>query len=247
MTRSGGLVGAYIRPSTEQQNDQHQRDSINEYIEQSELPSNQVKQFVDIKSGSDDEREQFQELLDGIRSGDISDVVVWEISRISRDGATLQKFFDTCEEHHVTIHISDGAIDKVEPDGGGRFLADVIGMVYQQERRQLIRRVEAGVRRAKDEGKRLGRVPAGFRRDENGYLQPIIEPGEDEDSYFEIADALERIDAGSSYRSVAGTLSISRQGLSKIHQNPDRKRWYIDGESDDNRVAAALDRVDSKN
>ena len=241
------MVGAYIRPSTERQSDQHQRDSIDEYIEQSGLSNDKVKQFVDIRSGSDDEREQFQELLDGIQNGDFSDVVVWEISRISRNGATLQKFFDICEEHHVTIHISDGAIDKVEPDGGGRFLADVIGMVYQQERRQLIRRVEAGVRRAKDEGKWLGRVPAGFRRDENGYLQPIVEPEEGEDSYFEIADALERVDAGSSYRSVAGTLSISRQGLSKIHQNPDRKRWYLDGESDDNRVATALDRVDFKN
>jgi DNA invertase Pin-like site-specific DNA recombinase len=241
MPEPGGKVGTYIRPSTERQDDQHQRDSINEYIDENGFSRDKVEQFVDIESGSTDEREQFVQLLEGIRNDEFDHIIVWEISRISRHGATLQEFFDDCEEHGVTIHITDGAVEKIKPDGTGRFVADIVGMVYQQERRQLIRRVEAGVRRAKDKGKWLGRVPAGFRRDENGYLQPILEPAEGEDSYFEIAEALERLDDGDSYRSVAAKLSISRQGLSKIHQDAGRRRWYLDKESDDERVAAALE------
>jgi len=241
---NSGQIGTYIRPSTERQDDQHQRDSINTYLKEEGLPRDRVEQYVDIESGSSDEREQFNELLDAIRNDDVDHVVVWEISRISRRGATLQEFFDACEEHEVTIHITDGAVEKVKPDGQGRFVADIIGMVYQQERRQLIRRVKAGVKRAKDQGKWIGNVPAGFRRDDEGYLQPIIEPDEGQDSYFEIADAIERLDDGESYRSVARSLSISRQGLTNIHQDDERRQWYLDARAEDDRVDDALDSVE---
>ncbi|QCS43628.1 recombinase family protein [Natrinema versiforme] len=239
-------VGTYIRPSTERQNDQHQRDSINQYIDKQNLPCDRIEQYVDIESGSNDEREQFNDLLDGIRNDEFDHVIVWEISRISRRGATLLEFFDACEEHGVTIHITDGAVGKVKPDGTGRFVADIVGMVYQHERRQLIRRVKAGVKRAKDQGKWVGNVPAGFRRDDDGYLQPVVEPDDGEDSYFELVDAIERLEDGGSYRSVAKSLSISRQGLTNIHKDPGRKRWYLDGESDDDRVATALSEVNSQ-
>lgn len=242
-----GKVGTYIRPSTERQDDQHQRDSITRYIDEHGFSQDRVEQYVDIESGSSDEREQFNALLDAIRNDEFDHVIVWEISRISRRGATLQEFFDACEEHGVTIHITDGAVEKVKPDGTGRFVADIVGMVYQQERRQLIRRVKAGVKRAKDQGKWVGNVPAGFRRNDDGYLQPIIEPNDGEDSYFELVDALERLEDGESYRSVAKTLSISRQGLSSIHKDPKRRRWYLDGESDDERVREALEEVTPEN
>ena len=242
-----GKVGTYIRPSTGQQDDQHQRDSITRYIDEQDFASDGVEQYVDIESGSNDERKQFNDLLNGIRNGEFDHVIVWEISRISRRGVTLQEFFDACQEHGVTIHITDGAVEKVKPDGTGRFVADIVGMVYQQERRQLIRRVKAGVRRAKDQGKWIGNVPAGFRRNDDGYLQPIVEPDGGEDSYFELVDALKRLEDGESYRSVAKTLSISRQGLSNIHKNPKRREWYLGGESDDERVAEALEEVTPAN
>ncbi|WP_049934265.1 recombinase family protein [Haloplanus natans] len=150
---NAGKVGTYIRPSTDRQDDQHQRDSITRYIDGHDLPQDRVEQYVDIESGSNDEREQFNALLDAIRNDEFDHVIVWEISRISRRGATLQEFFDACEEHGVTIHITDGAVEKVKPDGTGRSVADIVGMVYQQERQQLIRRVKAGVKRASDQGK----------------------------------------------------------------------------------------------
>ena len=238
-----GQIGTYIRPSTNQQDDQHQHDSINEYVDNHDLPSDRVEQFVDIESGANDDREQFNELLNRIRNDEFDHVIVWEISRISRDGATLQQFFDACANHGTVIHITDGAVEKIKPDGTGRFVADIIGMVYQQERRTLIRRVKSGIKKAKDQGKWVGNVPAGFRRDEDGYLRPVIEPNDGEDGYFEVVEAIERLEDGDSYRSVARSLSISRQGLSNIHQDPDRKRWYLHGESADERVSDALEQV----
>jgi len=45
-----GKVGTYIRPSTERQDDQHQRDSITRYIDEHDLPQDRVEQYVDIES-----------------------------------------------------------------------------------------------------------------------------------------------------------------------------------------------------
>lgn len=244
MVKSGEKIGAYVRPSTDKQETQHQWESIDEWCEENRVSKDELIQYVDLaQSGTDDDREQFNDLLDDIESGELDHVVVWEISRISRRGATLQVFFDACEENEVTVWITDGAIDSVKPDGTNRFVADIIGMVYQQERRTLVRRVKAGVKRAKNEGKWVGNVPAGFRRDDDGYLQPVIEPDDGEDSYFEIVDAIERLDDGDSYRSVAQSLSISRQGLANIHKDPERRRWYLNGESNDDRISDALDAV----
>ena len=45
---------------------------------------------------------------------------------VASPGATLQEFFDTCEDTETTVVITDGAVEKVTPDGQGRFVADVI-------------------------------------------------------------------------------------------------------------------------
>jgi DNA invertase Pin-like site-specific DNA recombinase len=115
-------------------------------------------------------------------------------------------------------------------------------MVYQQERRQLIRRIESGIDRAQREGKWLGQVPAGFIRDDDGYLQPNLNPNHDaaEVGYLELRSALERIEAGQSYRKAAAPLPVTRQTLSRIDQDDDRRSWYLDAEADDERVAEAL-------
>jgi hypothetical protein len=38
-------------------------------------------------------------------------------------------------------------------------------------------------------------------------------------------------------------LNLTRQGLSKIHKDPDRRRWYLGAEADDEGVDVALEFV----
>lgn len=238
-----GATAAYVRASTDKQVDDHQRTAIERWCDENDVELSAEDWYVDVGSGANDDREQFQQLLDEIEAGDIDRVVVWEISRISRRGATLQQFFDTCEETGTTVVITDGSVEEIKPDGTNRFVADVIGMVYQEERRTLVRRIESGVERAQREGKWIGQVPAGFERDSDGYLQPNLDSDHDdgEIGYLELRRALERIDDGESYRSVASDLPITRQGLSKIYQDEDRRAWYSDAIADDERVSEALD------
>jgi len=239
-------LATYIRASTDEQTHSNQRESIGDWLRDHGNDWSDVDEYADTGSGADDDRDDFQELFDELRGGTYDTVVCWEISRLSRRGATLQEFFDTAEDTDTTIIITDGAVEKVSPDGTGRFVADVIGMVYQQERRQLIRRIESGIDRAQREGKWLGQVPAGFVRDDDGYLQPNLNPDHaaDEVGYLELRTRLEQIEAGDeSYRSAAKGIPVTRQTLSRIHNDDERKSWYLDAEAADDAVAEALDGV----
>lgn len=237
---SADKIATYTRASTDDQVRDHQRTAIGEWLDDHGHRWEDVEEYADVGSGASDDREGFQQLFSAIEEGRIDTVVVWEISRLSRKGSTMQQFFDTLEDTGTRLVVVDGALDAVEPDGTGRFIADVVAAVYQQERRQMIQRIEAGVARARREGKWLGQVPAGFRRDDRGYLRPNLNPAPDEVGYFEMRDALQRIGAGESYRSVASELPITRQTLSAIDRDEERRQWYIDGEADEKGVEEAL-------
>lgn len=238
-------IATYLRASTGGQTLDNQRNSLLDWLEERGLAWSDVQQYADVGSGADDTREDFQRLVGDLEDGQFDTVICWEISRLSRRGATLQNFFDTAEDVETTVVITDGAVEKVKPDGTGRFVADVIGMVYQQERRQLIRRIESGIDRAQREGKWLGQVPAGFERDGDGYLQPNLNPDheEGEAGYLELRSALERIEDGESYRRAADSIPVTRQTLSSIHNDDERRSWYLDAEADDDRVDNALAEV----
>lgn len=240
-------VAVYIRRSTAEQEDQHQRTGINEWLEQRDLTIGDVDVYAEQASGASTDRGQFNELIEAIENGKYESVVVWEISRIARKGFMAQKFFDACEDNGTTIHVTNGSVRKVEPDGHGRMVADVIAAVAAEERRSLIRRTKAGVSRAREEGKWVGQTPAGFET-VDGYLRPNLNPDEDEVGYFELADAIENIDNGMSYRKAAKeTPGVTRQTLMRIDKDDDRRAWYLDGEAGDERVAEALEEIEAEN
>ena len=119
-------------------------------------------------------------------------MVVWEISRLARLGSIYQRFFECCEDAETTVAITDGWIEEVRPDGTGKLIADISAAVAEEERHRLIKRVEAGVERAQDQGKWLGALPKGFERDDDGYLHVLLDPDQDagEVGYLEVRRAL---------------------------------------------------------
>lgn len=241
-------TATYIRHSTADQDDAHQRADIRDWLQQHDLDINDVGVYAEQASGASEDRDQFLELIEEIEADRYDDVVVWEVSRIARKGFLAQRFFDACEDNDTTIHVTNGSVRRIEPDGHGRLVADIIASVAAEERRQLIRRTRSGQRRARDEGKWLGQVPVGFTRSEDGYLTPLLEPDYDdgETGFLDIVDALEQIENGMSYNKAAGrTPNVTRQTLSSIHQDDERRSWYLGGESEDERVQNALDEVEA--
>jgi DNA invertase Pin-like site-specific DNA recombinase len=236
----------YVRQSTEEQSSEHQLDDIREWLEQHDLDIGDVEVFAEQASGASADRDEFTDLVEAIENGEVTDVAVWEISRLARKGTLAQEFFDAAEDNEVVIHVTNGSVREIHPDGHGRLIADIIASVAAEERRNLIRRTESGIKRARKKGKWIGQVPAGFVRS-GGYLKPNMDPDyeEGETGYLDIADALERLEDGGSYRAVAeDTPNISRPGLMNIDKDEARRAWYLEGEAEDDRVGEALENTE---
>ena len=234
-------TATYVRWSTEEQEREHQRADINQWLTQHDLSLDDISVYAERASGADRDRDEFYALIEDIESGEFEAVVVWEVSRIARRGLDAQRFFETCETQDVVIHVVNGAVRRIEPNGTGRLVADIIASVSAEERRRLIRRTKSGLSTAKEQGKWLGNVPTGFVR-VDGYLKPNLNPDyEDDDTgYLDVSEALERIESGESYRSVSrDTPNLTRQGLMDIHKS-DRADWYLEQEAEDDRVEDAL-------
>lgn len=236
----------YLRGSTDTQEVTHQQEDNEQWCRDHDIDPDETVEFVDLDvSGAERDRPGLDDLLDRIRADEIDHVIVWEISRIGRRGSIIQEFLDACADHDVVVHITNGKVERIKPDGTNRFVADIVGMVYSEERRQLIRRTKSGLRRARREGKWLGSVPTGFVRTDDGYLKPNLSPDYDEDEtgYLDVVDALEAVESGESYRAAARSLpNASRQTLMNIHKS-DRAAWYLDTEADDPAVDEALDEI----
>jgi len=224
-------VAAYIRDSTDEQTNEHQFTAVEEWGEANGIDIADIDIYAETASGASTNRDQFEDLLEEIEADSYEKVVVWEISRIARKGTQAQRFFDSCEEAQTTIHVTNGSIRTIEPDGHGRLIADIIAAVAAEERRSLIRRTKAGIQRAKEQGKYVGQPPAGFVVDDDGNLRPNLQPDYDdgETGYLDIQDALEEIDDGQSYRAAAGsTPNVTRQTLSNIDNDDGRRKMYFE-------------------
>lgn len=235
---------AYIRKSTDKQSDQHQRQDIKDWLDSEGIEVSEVDIYAETGSGAS-ERDQFSDLITEIENETYTDIVVWEVSRIARKGFLAQKFFDAAEDNGVTIHVTDGSVRRIDPDGHGRLVADVIASVAAEERRNLIRRTRSGQKQARKAGKWIGNSPVGFVV-VDGFLKPNLDPDYDEGEtgFLDIVEALEAVEAGQSYNNTAeNTPNVTRQTLSKIDNDPERRKWYISGEAEDERVQEAIDSV----
>lgn len=240
---------AYIRRSTFDQENEHQREAIRGWLNQRHLSLGEVTVLSETVSGASGNREKFRKLMDHIEVGEVDHVVVWELSRIAREGQLAKEFFNLCEDHNVHVHITSGSIREIKPDGTNRFVADVLAAVYAEERRTLIRRTKYGQQRALESDKWVGKPPLGFTTDDEGHLIANIEfygeYNEDRDGFYTVERAMEKLDSDpdASYRGLADRMECSRTALSNVYQDEQRRRRYLSRTAEDERVAVALDEL----
>lgn len=245
---SDAQYATYIRKSTADQSDTHQRADIQDWLDANDIPVAAVDFYTETGSGADSTRDEFRALIEAIEDGEYSDVIVWEVSRIARKGFLAQRFFDACEDAETTVHVTNGSVRRIEPDGTGRLVADIIASVAAEERRNLIRRTRSGQKQAREAGKWVGNPPVGFVV-VDGFLKPNLNPSykNGETGFFDVVEALESVNNGASYRKTAKqTPNITRQTLSTIHQDEDRRSWYLEEHAEDERVQVAINEVSTK-
>lgn len=242
----------YVRTSTAKQKtgSESQVDAIQSWFDENNESFQRADEFVDLeRSGSDPEREGFVELVDAVKANEYDAVVMVEISRISRILSESADFIDATVDTDTKVYLLDEMIDAIDPDDPmSAFFAKQLSLWYEEEAKQARRRALRGRRKAIREGKWDRRPPLGFRVDEDGYLEPVLEPREeDETSYLSVVAAIERIEnEDASYAEVARDSGLNRVTLMDIHKDDERRTWYLDGEkTSDDRIEEALEQVGS--
>lgn len=136
---------AYVRVSTELQNEQRQIDILKKY--------NIDKWFIEKISAKDTNRPKLKEMLEFIREGDT--LYVSSLDRLARNTMDLLNLLDSLNERKI-IFISDKEnIDTSSPTG--RLLTTLLAAIYEFERSNMLERQREGIAIAKKKGKYKGR------------------------------------------------------------------------------------------
>jgi DNA invertase Pin-like site-specific DNA recombinase len=121
-----------------------------------------VHEYTDIISGAKSKRPGLDQLLAGARRHRFDIVLVAAFDRIARN---VRHFLDVLDElNHLGIEFVSKR-ENVDTSGPlGRALLTIVGAISELERSLIVERVRAGMRRAKLEGRRIGRAPLNIDR-----------------------------------------------------------------------------------
>lgn len=146
---------AYCRVSTADQTTENQ---VRE-IEGAGFSIESKRVIAETVSGSTPamERKGFAKLIDRLEGGDV--LIVTKLDRLGRNAMDVRATVEKLEAEGVRVHcLALGGVDLTS--AAGKMTMTVISAVAEFERDLLIERTQAGLSRAKSEGKRLGRPSA---------------------------------------------------------------------------------------
>ena len=151
-----------------------------------------VNEYTDRISGAKARRPGLDQLLADARRGRFDVVVVWAFDRLARSTRHFLEILD--ELAHLKIEFVSFR-ENIDTGGPlGRAFLTIIGAIAELERNLIKERVRAGMRRAKLEGRQIGRRPLDVDREA----------------------VLRERDSGMSLTEVAKAHGISRAMVSKI-------------------------------
>jgi DNA invertase Pin-like site-specific DNA recombinase len=170
-------VAIYTRVSTDGQSVENQRRELVATAERHGWTI--VAEFSDAGiSGAKgrDKRPGFDRMLKAATRREIDMIAAWSVDRLGRSLQDLVGFLGEIRGAGVDLYLHIQGLDTSTP--AGRAMFQMLGVFAEFERAMIVSRVHAGLKRARKEGKRLGR--------------PTIDPNKER----RIRTALERGDKG---------------------------------------------------
>src|SRR5579859_1090583 len=150
----------YCRVSTGDQHLETQLLDLRELAKQRGLDI--VREYTDAISGAKSKRPGLDQLMADARRHRFDVVLVAAFDRVARN---VRHFLEVLDELN---HLGIGFISMREniDTGGplGRAMVVIVGAIAELERSLIVERVKAGMRRAKLEGRRIGRAPLDIDR-----------------------------------------------------------------------------------
>ena len=146
----------YVRVSTDKQTVENQIRELRRIAERRGWEV--VKEYHDAGISDSKGREArpgLDEMLKGAQRRRFDVVMAWAIDRLGRSLIDLLETIQTLEACSVDLYLDQQAIDTTTP--AGRLMFQVTGAFAEFERSMIRQRVRAGLKRAVESGKQLGR------------------------------------------------------------------------------------------
>ncbi|WP_159850851.1 recombinase family protein [Brevundimonas sp. G8] len=192
-------VFAYLRVSTADQTTENQLREI----EGAGFTIEPQRAIAETISGSVAaiERPAFAKLLDRLEEGDV--LLVTKLDRLGRNAMDVRATVERLDRSGVRVHcLALGGVDLTS--AAGKMTMSVIAAVAEFERDLLIERTQAGLKRAKAEGRSLGRPPT-------------LSQAQQEEVRAQRA-------AGVSLGALAAAYKVTRSAIQRVEKRADRSR-----------------------
>jgi DNA invertase Pin-like site-specific DNA recombinase len=121
-----------------------------------------MREYTDVMSGTKAKRPGLNDLMADARRKRFDAIFVAAFDRVARSTKNFLEIIDDLNDLGIDFVSAREAIDTSGPMG--RMFVTLIGSIAELERSLIVERIRAGMRRAKLEGRRLGRVPLDVNR-----------------------------------------------------------------------------------
>src|SRR6266851_2957249 len=158
--RSAKRAVIYTRVSTGDQHQEAQLYDLRELAKQRRYEI--VHEYTDTISGAKSKRPGLDQLLADARRHRFDIVLVAAFDRVARN---VRYFLEVLDElNHLNIEFVS-LRENIDTGGPlGRAMVVIVGAIAELEKSLIVERVKAGMRRAKLEGRRIGRAPLNVDR-----------------------------------------------------------------------------------
>lgn len=164
-------VAIYLRVSTEEQSLENQEIELREYCKRENFEIFEIYKDKGI-SGSKTSRPALDKMLQDMRDKKFNAVIVWKFDRLGRSTIHLLQVLEEMKSRGVRLIATSQNIDTSTDIGN--FFFTIIAGVAELERAMIRERVNLGLKRAKSQGKTLGRPKGkkdGKYRSKAGYFK----------------------------------------------------------------------------
>ena len=182
-------------------------------------------------SGKDLKRPALQELLARCDRGEVADVIVWKLDRLTRRTRHLLSLVDDVFlAKHIELHSVSESLDTSTPHG--RFVLTLFGSLAEMERELIGERTRSALAFKRENGQPTSHPPLGFRP--NGSRRHRMVPVPEELAI--VQEILDLWRSGLSRRSIAAKLNAdgvptkhgARWHHTTVGKVVGRRGWYLE-------------------
>jgi len=149
-------VAIYLRVSTKEQTTDNQRRELEVVAQRAGWDVVRVFEDAGVSGAKGREkRPAYDALLKAVARREVDLIAAWSVDRLGRSMQDLVSFLEDLKGHGADLYLHQQALDTTTPSG--RALFGMMAVFAEFERAMIQERVNAGLSRAKAQGKKLGR------------------------------------------------------------------------------------------